>query len=61
MGEVGRIIETTFTKTITVFLLLSHPGAYSILKILGAVLIRGQRLKEGGAYFEVKKTKQVKF
>ena len=28
-------------------------GAYLIFVILGAALIRGRRLKEGGAYFEI--------
>ena len=32
--EIDRIMETIFMKSITVFLLLSHPGAYLISKIL---------------------------
>ena len=30
-------------------------GAYLIFKILGAAIIRGWRLLEGGAYFEILK------
>lgn len=60
-GEEDRIREIAFTKTITVILLLSRPGAHLIPKILGAALVRGRHLKGRGAYFKVKKAKQVKF
>ena len=59
-GEVERIIEIKFMKTITVFFLLSRAGSYLISKILGAVLVRRRPVIEGGAYFKVKKTKQIK-
>ena len=59
-GEVERIIEIKFMKTITVFFLLSRAGSYLISKILGAVLVRGRPVTEGDAYFKVKKTKQIK-
>ena len=32
-----------------------------IPKILGSALVRGQQLKDDGAYFKIKKTKQIKF
>ena len=41
-------------KTIIIFSLLSHPDSYLIPKSLGG-------LKEGDAYFKVKKIKQFKF
>ena len=44
MNEVDCIREVTFTKAITIILLLSHPGAYLILKVLGAALAKGWRL-----------------
>ena len=40
---------------------ISTLGLYSISKLVGAVLIRGQRLKEGGAYFKVSKIYHIKF
>ena len=39
---------------ITVFPLISTLGLYLILNLAGALLIRGQRLKEGGAYLKVR-------
>ena len=59
-GEVERIIEIKFMKTITVFFLLSRAGSYLISKILGAVLVRGRSVIEGDSYFKVKKIKQIK-
>ena len=59
-NEINCIKKILFTKTIAIIFLLSHPGAYLILKILGAALTRRQRFKEGGAFFKVKK-KKVKF
>ena len=60
-NEVNYLRKITFTKTITIFLLLKRSGAYLILqKIFGAAFPRGRRLKEGGAFFKVKKTKKVK-
>ena len=38
----------------TVFSLKSTPGAYEILKLISAALIRRQRQLEGGAYCKVK-------
>ena len=46
---------------ITVFPLISTLSLYLILILLGEVLIRGQHLKEGGAYFKVRETHHVKF
>ena len=48
----GHCDEST---RIAVFPLVSIPGAYFILKFQGAVIIRGLRLKEGGAYFKVRR------
>ena len=59
--EADRIREIAFTKTITVFLLLSRTWIYLVPKILGTAFVTGQRLKEGCTYFKVKKAKQVKF
>ena len=39
---------------ITVFPLISTLSLYLISNLLGEVLIRGQRLKEEGAYFKVR-------
>ena len=39
---------------ITVFPLISTLGLYLILNLAGALLIRGQRLKEGGRLFQGK-------
>ena len=46
---------------ITVFPLISTFSLYSILNLLGEVLIRGQRLTEGGAYFKVKEIHMLNF
>ena len=46
---------------ITVFHLISTLSLYLISNLLGEVLIRGQRLKEGGAYFKVREIHHVKF
>ena len=46
---------------ITVFLLISTLSLYLISNLLGEVLIRGQRLKEDGAYFKVREIHRVKF
>ena len=46
---------------ITVFPLISTLSLYLISNLLGEVPIRGQRLKEGGAYFKVRKIHHVKF
>ena len=52
-GEEDRIREIAFTKTITVFLLLSRVGACLILKILSAAFVRRWWcIKESSAYFE---------
>ena len=45
----------------SLFPLISTLGLYLISKLVGAVLIRGQRLKEGGAYFKVSKIYHIKF
>ena len=45
----------------TVFLLIGSLSLYLISNLLGEVLIRGQRLKEGGAYFKVTEIYHVKF
>ena len=46
---------------ITVFLLINTLSLYLISNLFGEVLIRGQRLKEGGAYFKVREIHHVKF
>ena len=46
---------------ITVFPLISTLSLHLISDLLGEVLIRGQRLKEGGAYFKVREIHHVKF
>ena len=46
---------------ITVFPLISTLDFYLILNLVGAFLIRGQRLKKGGAYFKVRETHHTKF
>ena len=45
---------------ITFFPLISTLSLYLISNLLGEVLIRGQRLKEGGAYFKVKEIQNTK-
>ena len=46
---------------ITVFPLISTLSLYLISNLLGEVPSRGQRLKEGGAYFKVREIHHVKF
>ena len=46
---------------ITVFPLVSTFGLYLILNLVGALLISGQRLKKGGAYFKVREIHHIKF
>ena len=46
---------------ITVFPLISTLRLYLISNLLGEVLIRGQRLKEGDPYFKVREIHHVKF
>ena len=46
---------------ITVFPLLSTLGLYLIPNLVGGVLIRGQHLKEVGAYFKVREIHHIKF
>ena len=43
----------------TVFPLISAPGAYQILNLLGAAVIRGRRWFEGGAYFKVREVNNI--
>ena len=60
----GTIFRYYFMKLIyeiTVFPLIITLGLYLISKILGEVLIRGQRLGETGAYFKVREIHHVKF
>ena len=45
----------------TVFPLISTLSLYLISNLLSEVLIREQRLKEGGAYFKVREIHHVKF
>ena len=45
----------------TMFPLISAPGTYLILKLLGAVLTRGRRFKEGAVCFNVRKIIHMKF
>ena len=44
---------------ITLFRPGSTLGLYLILNLVGALLVRGQRLKKGGAYFKVREIRQV--
>ena len=46
---------------ITVYPLVSPLGLYLILNLVGTLLIRGQRLKKGGAYFKVREIHHIKF
>ena len=46
---------------ITVFPLVSTLGLYLILNLVGALLIRGQRLKKVSAYFKVREIHHIKF
>ena len=46
---------------ITTFSLMSTLSFYLISNLLGEVLIRGQRLKEGGDYFKVREIHHIKF
>ena len=46
---------------ITVFPLISTLSLHVILNLLGEVLIRGQHLEEGSAYFKVREIRHVKF
>ena len=46
---------------ITTFSLMSTLSFYLISNLLGGVLIRGQRLKEGGDYFKVREIHHIKF
>ena len=46
---------------ITVFSLISTFSLYLISSLLGGMLIREQRLKEGGAYFKVREIHHFKF
>ena len=46
---------------ITVFSLISTLSLYLLSNIFGEVLIRGQRLKEGGTYFKVMEIHHIKF
>ena len=45
----------------TVFSLIKTLSLYLISNLFGEVLIRGQRLKEGSAYFKVSETYHIKF
>ena len=46
---------------IIVFSLMNTLSLYVISNLLGEVLIRGQRLKEDGAYFKVREIHHIKF
>ena len=46
---------------ITEFPLVSTLGLYLILNFAGRLLIRGQLLKKGGAYFKVTEIHHIKF
>ena len=46
---------------ITIFPLRSTLSLYLISIFFGEVLIRGQHLKEGGAYFKVREIHHIKF
>ena len=46
---------------ITVFPLVTTLGFYLILNLVAALLIRGERLKKGGACFKVREIHHIKF
>ena len=46
-------------KTYTTFPLKSASGAYLTLRLLGAVFIRGKRLKEDGTYFKAREINHI--
>ena len=46
---------------ITVFPLVSTLDLYLILNLVGALFIRGQRLKKDGSYFKVREKHHIKF
>ena len=46
---------------ITVFFLISTLTLHLISNLFGEVLIKRQRLKEGGAYFKVREIHNIKF
>ena len=46
---------------ITVFSLISTLSLYLVSNLLGEVLIRGQRLEEGGVYFKLSEIYHIKF
>ena len=46
---------------ITVFFLISILTLHLISNLFGEVLIKRQRLKEGGAYFKVREIHNIKF
>ena len=48
-------------RRITIFLLISTLSLYLVSIFFGEVLIRGQHLKEGGAYFNVREIHHIKF
>ena len=48
-------------RRITIFPLISTLSLYLVSIFFGEVLIRGQHLKEGGAYFNVREIHHIKF
>ena len=46
---------------ITVFFLISTLTLHLISNLFGEVLVKRQRLKEGGAYFKVREIHNIKF
>ena len=54
----GTNLWNQFTK---LFPLISTLSLYLIANLLGKVLNKGQRLKEGGAYFKVREIDHIKF
>ena len=48
-------------RRITIFPLISTLSLYLVSIFFGEVLIKGQHLKEGGAYFNVREIHHIKF
>ena len=53
-------LKKSFNPT-PVFLVISAPGGYLILKLKGAAFIGGLHLKVGGAYFKERRIIHMKF
>ena len=54
-GTISSVMVYELIYKMTVFPLISTIGLYLISNLVDAVLIKGKRLKEGSAYFKVRK------